>query len=340
MKLKETKDIKVVSSPEYNYIFNKKSGLLMRWGETHEDDPDLAPYGPEILDMEISVGDCSGGCPWCYKGNNPDSGHHMSLETYKKVVDTFPRTLTQVALGLTDITANKDLIDILKYSREVGVIPNFTLAGYGATDKIIQECAEYVGAVAVSVYPHNVELAFETAQKFLDAGVEQTNFHLLYYEENIEFVKKILSEYKEGNAPQVNAVVLLALKNKGRADSSYTPMSQESFSSLVECCFENDIPIGFDSCSAPKFEEFARDSGREELIVYSEPCESSLMSSYVNVHGDFYPCSFVEGTDGWEEGISVVEAEDFLQDVWYHPRVGEWRETLLGNCRNCPVFDI
>jgi len=44
--------------------------------------------------------------------------------------------------------------------------------------------------------------------------------------------------------------------------------------------------------------------------------------------------------EGWEEGISVLDCEGFLNDVWYNPRVVEWRETLLGNCRECPVFDV
>ena len=43
----------------------------------------------------------------------------------------------------------------------------------------------------------------------------------------------------------------------------------------------------------------------EKLKTFAEPCESTLFSSYIDVNGDFYPCSFAENTKGWETGISV-----------------------------------
>ena len=340
MRVVDSKTKKVLMSKDYNFSFDKETGVFHRWGKTYFEDPQFCPYGPEILDLEISVGDCAGNCPWCYKANSIGNGYHMSLETFKEILDKMPATLTQVALGLTDISANKDLIPILKYSREKGIVPNFTLAGYGLTEEILAEVAPLVGAIAVSVYPHNKELAYETARRFLQAGVKQTNFHLLYYQENKKHVLDVLNDYVEELAPKVNAIVLLALKTKGRAESGFTPMPQDMFNDIVLNCLEREIPIGFDSCSAPKFEKFARSKGYDHLLKFTEPCESALMSSYIDVHGNFYPCSFMEGIGEWTTGISVLDSEDFLTDVWYHPRLVGWRENLLNNCRNCPVFTI
>ncbi len=349
MKLIETENIKVVASDGYNYIFNKHNGQFARWGVTKEDDPQLAPFGPEILDLEISIGDCSGGrdengkggCVWCYKSNSIDNGYHMSLDTFQQIVDKMPSTLTQIALGLTDISANKDLIPILQHARQKGIVPNFTLAGYGLTDELVEECSKYIGAVAVSVYPHNRNMAYDTVRKFLDAGVQQTNIHLLYHSRNESHVRNTLVDVLEDpRLENLNAVVLLALKPKGRAENRLRPMSYDKFSSIVGWCVDKGVPLGFDSCSASNAQRFANENGLDQWSQYIEPCESALMSSYINVHGDFFPCSFMEGEGDWNTGISVLSANDFLEEVWYHPRVKEWRMRLNSSCRSCPQWDL
>ena len=47
MKIKETDEVKFGASPEYNFFFNKKTGLFMRWGKTKKEDPQMSPFGPE-----------------------------------------------------------------------------------------------------------------------------------------------------------------------------------------------------------------------------------------------------------------------------------------------------
>ena len=103
------------------------------------------------------------------------------------------------------------------------------------------------------------------------------------------------------------------------------------------------MPFGFDSCSANKYIEFVNQSDDDKLkktLVYCEPCESGLFSSYVNVDGDFFPCSFSEGHGEWVNGISVVECNNFIEDVWFNPRVNKWTETLLENKRSCPIHNV
>ncbi len=338
MSIKDTPNYKRITTDGYNMVFDKRDGTMLRWGTTHNDDPQLAPLGPEILDLEVSTGDCSGKCSWCYKSNTVDNGKHMSLDAFKIILSKVGKQLTQVAFGITDADSNPDFPSMLIHCREQGVIPNYTTSGIGMTDELIALTAEVCGAVAVSVYPHNRNSAYDTIDRLLLAGIEQTNMHLLYYQENLSFVHEVLWDVGRGDISP-HAVVLLALKAKGRGDN-LTPATHEQFSELVDNAMIHDVPLGFDSCSAPKFERWAKENDKEDLLVYSEPCESGLMSSYINIEGNFYPCSFVEGTKDWERGISVLNCDDFLNDVWYSPRVLGWRERLLGNCRNCPVFEV
>ena len=60
----------------------------------------------------------------------------------------------------------------------------------------------------------------------------------------------------------------------------------------------------------------------------------------INAYGEYFPCSFAEGTKGWETGIDVINCKDFVQDVWYHPRTCNFRELLLMNRRHCPIYNV
>ncbi len=76
---------KIVRSPDYNFDFDKKTGMFVRWGKTFEDDPLKAP-APEILDLEISYGPCSQHCEFCSpaktKVNTPNG--ETNIEDLKK----------------------------------------------------------------------------------------------------------------------------------------------------------------------------------------------------------------------------------------------------------------
>ena len=301
--------------------------MFVRWGETLADDPEWSPYGPEIADIEISTGDCSGGCPWCYKSNGDGFGQHMDLETFKSVMDALPSTITQVALGITDADANPYFIDILLECRIRGIVPNVTTSGFGLTPEVAQGIAWSCGAVAVSVYPHNMGTAFDTVRRFVALGMDQVNIHLLFHDKNEEFVRKILADAQ--TIKGLNAVVLLGLKPKGGAEG-WLPLDQERFESIVDSA---DVRLGFDSCTSPKFERWAAKRGvAEKVQFFTERCESSLFSIYINVHGKAFPCSFAEG----HPDVHPVE----VAGAWHSAEFHVFRERLLENNRECPLYNV
>lgn len=344
-KILENKKLKILKGEDYNFIFNKQNGFFARWGKQKEDDPDFSPVGPEIADIEIST-ICSGVgsvCKFCYKANTP-TGKNMSLETFKKLFEKLPRAVSQIAFGIGDINANPDLWKIMEYTRENGVIPNITVNGFGITDEIAQKLVNVCGAVAVSCYDKNY--TYDTVKKLTDLGMTQINIHQMICEENFEFTKSVIQDrMTDERLKNMNAIVFLSLKKQGRAKKGYTQLSQEKFKELVDLCLDKNIAFGFDSCSAMKLLESVKgNSNYKQFETVSEPCESTLFSSYFSVDGKFFPCSFVEGTDGWEDGIDIINMDkNFLEGLWYNEKTKEFRNKTIEcrhNCQSCSVFDI
>lgn len=344
----------MVRSENYNYNFEKATGHFMRWGKTLNDDPVMAPW-PEILDIEVEercngVPNSSGiesPCSFCYKANTL-KGRTMSFSTFKTIFDKTKINdkssfLTQIAFG-ADAGAkyNTELFDMMQYARDNGVIPNITVANID--DDIADKLANVCGAVAVSRY-ENKDICYNTIKKLTDRGMTQINIHAMLSAETFNRVKETLEDYlTDDRLKKLNAIVILSLKKRGRGDR-YNKATQEQFQELVDFAMTHQIPIGFDSCSAGKFEESIRKyPNYKNLMVHTEPCESTLFSQYINVEGKFYSCSFCENAPSFPEGLNVVECSDFTKDIWFNPKTVEWRNNLL-NVRkagslSCPVYEV
>ena len=344
---------KRVSVPEYNLIFDRKTGFMARWGNTKEENPSFSPVGPEIMDLEVST-ICHGigktmetrvPCSWCYKSNTA-TGENMSFETFQTVLEKFPPNLTQIAFGIGSIESNPDLWKIMEYTRLKGVIPNVTINGMGIDQEVAKRLAGLSGAVAVSHYGD--DLCFNAVKALTDAGLKQVNIHALLSKETLPKCFRLIDQVKtDFRLAGLKAIVFLMLKPKGNRNKLHGIDSLEDYKALLDYAREKGVGVGMDSCSAP----MALKSLPSTFADSVEPCESGLFSIYVNVKGEIFPCSFTEGTSGWETGIDVPSASDFLKDVWYHPRLVAWRSNLIKSadgcvcdkkkdCRVCPVYDI
>lgn len=344
--------MKKLHSPQYNFVFDPKTGHFMRWGKTIHDNPLYSPIGPEILDIEVSTvcHGVNGPCKHCYKSNTP-KGDHMSFKTFKTIFDKIPRTLTQVAFGVGDLCANQDLLDMLKYCRtntyNPGVVPNITIHGGDLTDEWVSNLATYCGGVAVSVYEPK-DVAYDAVKRLTDAGIQQVNLHMLVSEETYERCLMVIHDAKhDPRLAKLKAILFLTLKPKGVRNKLNAIASIAKYKAIVDAAQENNIVFGFDSCSAPLFLAAVKDSPNFSLYSnFAESCESNLFSAYINVDGMYWHCSFTEDHPLWR-GISMLDVEDFLKDVWYNPEVEKFRTQLLTqpgylqhDCRLCPVYNL
>lgn len=261
-----------------------------------------------------------------------------------KNIDIIKATsITQIAFGIGDLDSNPDLKKIITYTREVGIIPNITINGDKLTKDWVKFFANNLGAIAVSLY--DKKLTYDAVDKLTKAGMTQVNIHCMASIESEERIYEAFRDIKKDKRlKNLNAIVLLSLKNKGRG-RNFNIIPQEKFQKIVETALNNKINIGFDSCSAFKVINSLNkeDDSFKTICSMVEPCESTCFSSYFNAEGKFFPCSFIEGTIGWELGIDVINSTDFLKDVWFSEKTRKTREKIIEtrkNSGNCYYFEV
>lgn len=334
--LKNHNFLKIVRSDTYNYVFNLKNGFFARWGENIEENPEYSPFGPELLDIEVST-ICHSRCSWCYK-SNISKGQNMDFKNFKAIFDKIPKNLTQIAFGIGDLDANPELWKMFEYCLKNRVIPNVTINGYKINEELAEKLVRYCGAVAVSHY--NDEYCFKAIKILIDKGLKQVNIHKLVAKETLKSCYELIQKAKnDTRLKTLNAIIFLSLKRKGRGTGLHIT-TQREFSKLVQYAFNQKIPIGFDSCSAIKFLKAVKNHEKKTMLeVMTEPCESSCFSLYINVEGIAYPCSFLEGENGYN-GIDILKTDNFLKEVWFKDSIKLFRENLIKNQRYCPHFKI
>lgn len=322
---------------------------------------------PELADIEVSTS-CHGvsisgkkavPCSFCYKSNHPrkNGDGNMSLETFKKVFEKITQipTIGQIAFGITDIDANPDIWDIFEYTKNNGIVPNVTINGDRMISEYFDNIVKYCGACSVSFY--DKDLTYNAIKELTDRGMDQVNIHYMIASETFDNAIKLIDDYKiDPRLNNLNAIVFLSLKPKGK-NNNYTRLSDIKFKELVNYALENECPIGFDSCSQPKFIKSVQErSNFKELEMCAESCESSCYSFYIN-SGEigengisdpkFYPCSFSEkvkdAPGNWEEGISIINTDNFIKEVWFNNKVRCFHDVTVDNknkCIACPMYNI
>jgi MoaA/NifB/PqqE/SkfB family radical SAM enzyme len=320
-----------VTSPDYNFVFDEKTGFFARWGKTLADDPQRSPFGPEILDIEVST-ICSKGCAFCYKSNK-QAGVNMSFGKFKHIFDYRPPTITQIAFGIGDIDANPDLFKMFSYCRLHHVVPNVTINGERMTPQLYDSLSRLCGAVAVSHYSD--DSCFNAVQELAKRGMKQVNIHALLSEETYQKCTDLINS-TDPRLAGLNAVVFLWLKPKGNRNNLHQLSSLDKFKTLINLALDNGERIGFDSCSANNFMKAIADRpDAKELSVSCEPCESGLFSYYINAHGVAYPCSFSEGL---VNGIDLMETS--LKDAWKDKITTDFANKLQSCNRSCPLYKL
>lgn len=308
-------------------------------------DPFMRSF-PALLD----IGVC-GGCLSsllckidCYQGKRPYSpANDMKLEDYKKIINEGAKKgLQQVALG--GAGNPNDYIyfkEILQYTRENDIVPNYTTSGLGLSSpnqKIVWLTKEYCGAVAVSY--HGEDYTKEALEAFISAKCI-TNIHFVLSKHTIIEAAWLLKQIKQGKYPTPNAIVFLLYKPIGCGTKDHVLTMNDAhdienlkeFFSKVHDMKDSGVQIGFDSCMTPGLLQFAQDFIDIRSV---DTCEAGRFSAYVTPDMHLLPCSFDNQAKEYAVDISKIS----IEDAWNSNSFRLFREKFKTSCPNCSQREL
>lgn len=320
---------------EKRYIsaFNKESGSYFRTGildEKMDKDTGIDVFSatmPELIDIGI-MGRCKNAhlCTiGCYQGAKTQ-GRNMTLEDYKSIIDQVEGHVFQVALGgAGSPDEHENFEEILRYTVEHNIVPNYTTSGIGVTKEIAELTKAFAGAVAVSFY--NQPYTYKALDLFMDAGCK-TNIHYVLSNDSLDDAIKRLrtDDFPEG----INAVVFLLYKPVGAGASNWNnvispsnPKLQEFFSLINK---PHPFKIGFDSCTVPGIINYAQGINPDSL----DTCEGGRWSCYIHSDMTMVPCSFDQSRK-W--GVSL--RTHTIEEAWNSKEFNDFRNTMTKACSGC-----
>jgi len=324
--------IKVIDKKnKFVEMFNPKTGFYVRSGvinEKGEDtgvDPFMRQY-PSLLDVGI-MGHCKNASKCtvgCYQGkmNKPN----MPLENFKKIVDQSKGKTFEMALGGSGSpNEHEDFVEIVKYTRENGIVPNYTTSGIELTDEQIKATKDWCGAVAVSFYDQ--PYTYDAINRFLEAGCK-TNIHFVLGNDSIDDAIRRLKEndFTKG----INAVIFLMYKPVGCVKENNVLKIDDPRVAEFYKVIENgefDFKVGLDACHLPALVNFSKEINMDSAT----PCDGASFSGYITPDFKMLPCSF----DTVALKFAVDLNKNTIQEAWDSDKFELFRDYHRESCTGC-----
>ena len=135
---------------------------------------------PETIDVQIT-NYCTVGCPFCYQDSTGRKKHPDGLKLVRTIFEGLDQPPYQIAFGGGEPCQYPDFGDILRLTRELGAVPNFTTSGVALDENIAKAAREVCGGVALTFH------RWRGVEKFRDAYTwwrerlpgKQLNVHLI-----------------------------------------------------------------------------------------------------------------------------------------------------------------
>ena len=333
--------IKKYIDKENNFyeVFNTTTGFYMRSDDLDTNEEPFMRNFPALIDVGI-MGSCmhgkSGLClksgVECYQNGLTSFKPDMSLENYKSIIDQCKDKVFQFALGgRGDANKHKNFKEILEYTTENRIIPNYTTSGLLLTDEEIELTKKHCGAVAVSFYnPDPNGYTYSAINRFIKAEVK-TNIHYVLSNYSIS---DAIDRLKTNNFPKgINAVIFLLHKpiGLGRQENvlNYNDPKVKEFFNIIDNAkqYNIDFKIGFDSCTVPAIINMAKQIDIKSV----DTCEAGRFSCYIDSEMNMIPCSF----DNQDLKYAVDLKNYTIQEAWNSDIFNDFRNIFKNSCHGC-----
>ena len=330
----------IIDDPKYHFksAFDTDTGAYVRTGILDQagrdtgDDPFRASF-PHLIDVGI-MGHCihgrTGLClqagVQCYQSGFLIEEPNMTLADFTRILKECQGRCNQIALGgRGDPDQHEHFEEILRLTRDYGLVPNFTTSGYGMTRQLAEISRRYCGAVAVSWYRNSYTL--DAIDHLIRAGV-RTNIHYVLGSNTID---EAIDRLRANTFPSgINAVIFLLHKPAGQGTRQHMLSPDDPRVAEFYRLFEVPHPfrIGIDSCSVPGALRMSKGLIPESL----DTCEGGRFSCYIGADLTMVPCSFDQ-----PRRYQVSLRDRTIEDAWNSEAFDQFRNHLKRACPDCAI---
>lgn len=196
--------MKVKLDGEAKVFFSECTGLKIRASPK----PYEKSATPELVDIKITDY-CPYGCSFCYQSSTK-KGQHATFARLSEYVDLLASLeVFELAIGGGEPSMHPDFVKFLYYTRDRGVVPNFTTFGVDwLKPEIIQAVNDTVGGIGVSVHSDKDLAKYNRIKK--EVKVQVLAQHVL----GTKSIKEVLAI-----VDQAEHVLLLGYKTVGFGSS-------------------------------------------------------------------------------------------------------------------------
>jgi radical SAM protein with 4Fe4S-binding SPASM domain len=333
-----------ITDKRYNFksFFDTETGFYLRTGILDEKgkdtgvDPFMASF-PHLIDVGVmghcvhgKTGLCAKAGIGCYQNGLLVEQPNMRLEDFRWIVEQCRGRCNQLALGgRGDPDQHEAFEDILRITRENGLVPNFTTSGYGLTPELAALCKQYCGAVAVSWYRSSYTL--RAIDLLLATGVT-TNIHYVLGNNSID---EALDRLERDDFPKgINAVIFLLHKPAGQGTQENVLAKDDPRVAAFFAQVDRSHPfkVGMDSCTVPG----AVNHCRKVLAASLDTCEGGRFSCYIGPDLTMVPCSF----DQQKRYQVQLSGSTTIEDAWNSKPFEDFRDHLRKSCPDCAKREL
>lgn len=294
-------------------LFNRSSGAKLRIKfDSHDIDINNLYPGergksqlPELVDIKITDY-CDFGCKFCYQASTP-KGKHCDLYDYKRIIDFLSKAkVFEIAIGGGEPTSHPDFVEMLKYAREKGIVPNFTTRNmkWLEDQDLAKEIMAYAGnfAFSLSEFYYASELKRLNALAIVNHIEDRINFHVVMGTLSKASFKQLMKLIRSYDA----WVTLLGYKSVGRG----TNFNKQDYSwfpdAMKELYKDKELPfVSVDTVLAEEFERELVDMGVSRLSFFTQ---DGLTSAYIDAVNKYMARSSYD-TNG------KIDLPDYLYDL-------------------------
>ena len=247
---------------------------------------------------------CGSRCKGCYMDSGaPDRGE-LSFDDFRRAVDLFAGMgVFHMALGGGEAFERSDFLDIARYVRSRGIVPNLTTNGFHITREIARECRVF-GQVNVSIDGigdlyrdirgvDGFSRACDALELLREAGV-QTGINCTVSRRNFDYLEEIIVLAKQYD---LHDVELLRFKPFGRGTHIYDAVKltsgqyREVYPRFANLSRNYDLPIRID-CSFLPMVCFHGPNLEVMDRLSVNGCDAGNTLLGVRSNGTFAGCSF------------------------------------------------